>query len=374
MKKQPQLLCRNTLDINHFRFTAMTQAVKSTKLVLFAIFVMLTPAKSFADDSSNTFTGANAFLNITTGTNNSAYGYFSLYLNTTGYNNTAMGAFSLSGAGPTYVTGYDNTAIGVEALASNTTGSVNNAIGFGALISNTSGNYNSANGVWALYTNTSGSFNTANGYDALFYNTLGNNNTANGQKALLSNTTGSFNTADGNNALLTNTTGSNNTALGTNADVASGNLTNATAIGYGAIVTNSNSVRLGNTKVTTLRAQVPLTTTSDKRLKSHISDLTLGADFINKLHPVEYIRTNDASQTKEWGVIAQEVQQTLHDIGYKNAGVVNAENTPEKYLSVRYNDLLAPMIKAIQEQHKIIEAQKTDISALLKRVEALEKK
>jgi hypothetical protein len=43
-------------------------------------------------------------------------------------------------------------------------------------------------------------------------------------------------------------------------------------------------------------------------------------------------------------------------------------------MTVRYNDLLAPMIKATQEQQKLIQAQAKTISTLLKRVEALEKK
>ena len=85
------------------------------------------------------------------------------------------------------------------------------------------------------------------------------------------------------------------------------------------------------------------------------------------MRPVEYIRNNNSAKTKEWGIIAQELQQTLSDAGYKNAGIIEEDGSPEKYLTVRYNDLLAPMIKAIQEQDKTI-------AVLLKRIEALEKK
>jgi uncharacterized protein YktB (UPF0637 family) len=118
-------------------------------------------------------------------------------------------------------------------------------------------------------------------------------------------------------------------------------------------------------------------------------------DFISKLRPVEYIRNNNTNQTKEWGVIAQELQQILQDIGYQNAGVISEDKTKEKYLAVRYNDLLAPMIKAIQEQQKakleqeaiinnlqkkdqeqqtMIQEQQQTIAKLLKRMDALEKK
>ena len=102
--------------------------------------------------------------------------------------------------------------------------------------------------------------------------------------------------------------------------------------------------------------------------------MPLGLDFITQLRPVEYFRNNGAEKSKEWGLIAQELQQTLKTLGYKDAGVVTEDSTPEKYMTVRYNDLLAPMIKATQEQQKMIQAQEKTISALLKRVEALEKK
>ena len=109
--------------------------------------------------------------------------------------------------------------------------------------------------------------------------------------------------------------------------------------------------------------------------------MPLGLDFITQLRPVEYLRNNDAEKSKEWGLIAQELQQTLKTLGYKDAGIVTEDSTSEKYMSVRYNDLLAPMIKATQEQQKLIQAQDSVIKEqdsiikdLLKRVETLEKK
>lgn len=138
---------------------------------------------------------------------------------------------------------------------------------------------------------------------------------------------------------------------------------------------------------------MPWTSTSDQRLKNHISDLPagLGLDFITQLRPVEYIRNNNSAKTKEWGVIAQELQQTLSDVGYRGAGIIEEDGSPEKYMTVRYNDLLAPMIKAIQDQDKKIQDQQKTIvtllnqqdnitallktnEVLLKRIEALEKK
>jgi hypothetical protein len=139
-------------------------------------------------------------------------------------------------------------------------------------------------------------------------------------------------------------------------------------------VNASNKVRIGSTAVTRIEGQVPWSSTSDKRLKNHINDLPLGLDFITQLRPVEYVRNNNSVKTKEWGIIAQELQQTLKEVNYKGAGIVEEDSSPEKYMTVRYNDLLAPMIKAIQEQEKTIQNQEKTIMALLKRIEALEKK
>jgi trimeric autotransporter adhesin len=87
-----------------------------------------------------------------------------------------------------------------------------------------------------------------------------------------------------------------------------------------------------------------------------------------------YIRNNNAEKTKEWGLIAQELQQTLKDAGYQDVGVVSEDKPPEKYMTVRYNDLLAPMIKGMQEQQKLIAAQQKAIDALQKEVALLKNK
>lgn len=321
--------------------------------------------------------GYQALKNNTTGFYNTAYGYQTLFANTTGYENTANGIWALQ----SNIDGHGNTANGFRALASNISGSLNTATGYQALSLNTTGHENVANGFQALNWNTDGGYNTATGDRALYRNT-GSNNTANGYYTLVQNTTGNGNTANGVNALYSNTAGSFNTAIGYNADVNYnyGTLTNATAIGANAIVNASNNIRIGDTNVTVIEGQVPFTTTSDQRYKNHIQDLPLGLDFISRLRPVEYIRNNNSAQTKEWGIIAQELQQTLADVGYQDAGIVTEDSTPEKYLTVRYNDFLAPMIKAIQEQNitnseqqKLILKQQQVMAELLKRIESLEK-
>ena len=55
------------------------------------------------------------------------------------------------------------------------------------------------------------------------------------------------------------------------------------------------------------------------------------------------------------GLLAQEVEEVLAAHGLSNSGVVH-QAREDAYRSVRYNDLLAPMIRAIQElddQHNV---------------------
>ncbi len=311
--------------------------------------------------SLNTATGYNALNKNTTGAANTADGAQALLQNTTGNYNTSVGVQSLF-----YNTnGEANTAHGWQALYRNTTGIGNTASGGASLQANTTGNYNTAHGWRSLFANTTGTNNTASGISALQNNLTGANNTAAGYNALANNTQGSNNSALGISALSLNTTGSHNTAVGVSADVTTGNLSNTTAIGYEAKVDSSNMIRLGNADVTVIEGQVAFTTSSDQRFKTQIKDLALGADFIARLRPVEYIRINDQNKTKEWGLIAQDLQQTLKETGYQDAGLLQKDNTAEQYLSLRYNDLMAPMIKTLQDQQKTIEA-------LTKRIEVLE--
>ena len=49
----------------------------------------------------------------------------------------------------------------------------------------------------------------------------------------------------------------------------------------------------------------------------------------------------------EYGIIAQEIEQTLKDEGVDDAAMLTIDG--EGKYELRYNDLLGPMIKAIQE-------------------------
>jgi hypothetical protein len=346
--------------------------------------------------NGNIANGSFALYSNTTGNNNTANGHAALYYNTSGYENTANGVEALHAN----TTGYYNTANGVQALRRNTTGYYNTADGYNALDNNTTGRENTATGSWALANNTTGVENTANGYDALYYNTTGGANTANGYYALDSNTSGYFNTAEGHAALYANTTGNDNTALGSYAgdsvttgsnntfigfstNAGSGNINNATALGNQAVVSASNTVRIGNSAVTSIGGYVGWSNISDGRVKKNIKNNVPGLAFINKLNPITYnldldaadriiqrpaLKTMDgkmaAQDSKEeiaarkakeqviyTGFIAQEVENAAKEMNYDFSGVDAAKNDKDLY-ALRYAEFVVPLVKAVQELSK----------------------
>ncbi len=318
-----------------------------------------------AADAGNTFVGQLAG-NFTLG----GLGLFE------GMYNTAVGYQSLS----SNTTGFSNTTSGFQSLYFNTTGSDNTASGYWSLHANTTGSDNTASGAASLASNTTGYWNTASGFESLWQNTTGFSNTASGFRSLWQNTTGSSNTASGTSAGSTNATGSNNTFLGAYSDAAADNLTNATAVGYGAIVNASNKVRIGNGSVLVIEGQVAWSFPSDARLKENIRDLDLGLDFVLQLRPVSFTMKQGNGRT-DMGFLAQDVEAVLGD----DYNVLGIGGDQDRTLSLRGTDLIAPMVKAIQEQQTQIadqaktvqtqqvqiEAQRGEIQELKAAVEAL---
>ena len=273
-----------------------------------------------------------------------------------GETNTAIGASSLS----ENTRGESNTATGADALAANTTGDANTATGAGSLESNTRGFENTAIGVDCLTENNDGDACTAAGFESLASNTSGNHNTAYGHGSLDSITSGDDNTAVGYSAGHTiRASSSHNTFLGSLADAVSdaNYLTNATAIGASAKVDASNHVRIGNTLVTQIGGHVGWTNHSDARLKTDIRDLELGLDFVLDLRPVAFTLIAGDGRT-DMGFIAQDVEAVLGD-GY---GVLGIGGDEERTLSLRYTDLIAPLVKAVQEQQVEIEGLRTRLA------------
>ncbi len=310
----------------------------------------------------NTALGSEALVNNTSGSENTATGYRSLESNTTGNQNTATGNEALV----SNTSGGENTATGMYSLNYNTEGSNNTATGVESLYNNTTGDYNTANGKTALHRNSANSRSTAIGYRAMYYadsrTTDGREtfNTALGAEALLgtstaANNTGRYNTAIGDGALISISKGSHNVGLGYNANLSSGDLVNAIVIGSGATVNANNKIRMGNTSITAADIQVAWNVTSDRRWKEHIQEIPLGIAFIQDLRPVSYHRKNEESGSREFGLIAQELEETLSRHGYseKDLGLLNKDS--DGYYTVRYNDLIPVLLKGMQEQQALIQ-------------------
>ena len=359
---------------------------------------------------ANTAIGAYALRFNTTGLQNTAIGCDALYFNTTGSYNTANGYLALY----SNTSGMDNTANGFGALYVNTQGNGNIAIGNHALCLNTDGSYNTAIGLESLYSNTQGNCNTAIGWQALHSNTWGVYNTAVGDHALYQSTSGKWNTAIGYNTLYSNTTQNYNTAIGCHAGYYASSdgtfigdyaysypdgYSNVTALGNETRSTASNQVRIGNSSVTSIGGQVGWTSLSDGRYKLAVAENVKGLDFIMKLHPVTYqldvnrlaadlkegqrmdengnitiessaidIKARiEKSQIVYTGFVGQEVEQAAKEIGYDFSGVDAPKNENDFY-GLRYAEFVVPLVKAVQEQQKIIEDLRNEITALKKRL------
>ena len=216
--------------------------------------------------------------------------------------------------------GYPNftTAEGQNALFSLTTGSANTAVGWFSLRNDTTGSNNTAIGAGALLSNDTGRRNTATGVGALLSNHggllgAGSFNTANGTAALLQNSTGFGNTAIGDNALSSNTTGSNNTALGFSAGTAVITASNVISIGTeGANV--DNTCFIGNIRDAAVNASgVPVvidlnnqlgTIVSSRRFKNEINPMDKASEAILALKPVTFHYKSDTTGTPQFGLIA----------------------------------------------------------------------
>ncbi|WP_400078142.1 tail fiber domain-containing protein [Winogradskyella sp. R77965] len=297
--------------------------------------------------------GLRALTANTIGDDNIGIGNAALESNTTGGNNIGIGNTALD----SNTTGIINIGIGIGALRSNTTGSFNVGIGDAALSSNITGTGNVGMGYNALYT-TTGDHNIGLGYEALYYNTTGDHNIGIGELALTDNTTGSDNTAIGFNALSNNTIGSNNIGIGFNAEVPD--------------PVTSNQIRIGNDQITYAGIQVDWSITSDKKWKEQIRSLPYGLDFVSQLKPVDYVRKNNETKTREIGFIAQDVKNLLTTVGYSDQGLLSKDSKGN--LSLRYNDFIPLLTKAVQELNANNKSlQKMNIE-LVKRIEKLEQK
>ena len=305
--------------------------------------------------------------------------------NVTKNGTTALTAGDIK-SGQTVVVIYDGTRFQVVSTTSLTgvTGASNTNLGVAAGDSYTTGTNNTAIGVNALTAATSSSSNTAVGYGALDANTTGNGvNTAVGNNALGAVSTGYGCVGIGASAGTGLTTATFSTALGYEAGY-TGNYSGSTMLGETATVTGNNQVQLGFSSTTTY-AYGAVQDRSDARDKTDIADTDLGLAFVMALRPRKYRwdyredyrpekPAKDAPQ-EEWdawheacklsnlthdgthkrnrfhqGLIAQEVKAVMDSMsvdfgGYQDHKIKGGDDV----LSIGYEEMIAPLIKAIQE-------------------------
>lgn len=219
---------------------------------------------------------------------------------------------------------------------------------------------------------SNGARNTAVGSQALSNNVIGHSNTAVGSSSLV-NSEGFDNTAIGSAAgartdvitgyagssvqLLRLQTGNYNTFVGITG--ATAQVDNCTAVGMDAYCDATNQVRLGNFFVNSIGGKVAWSTLSDARAKQDVRDLDQGLSLVLSLRPVTY-RYKGGNGRSDMGFVAQDVEALLGD----EYNVVDDAGDSERTLSLRYSELIAPLVKAVQEQQAQIDALRAEVRAL----------
>lgn len=351
-------------------------------------------ALQYSTGSDNTAVGNGALVSNTNGVDNTAVGSTSLTSTTnrcvaigkqaaathTGNDSIAIGYQALSAptssglynvvignaAGGSLNTGNSNTAVGRRALGGSTTGNSNVAIGNDAMVAGvTTGSRNTVVGNSAGTNITSGYQNTIVGSHAGNEILDGFNNSLVGRYAGQLISSGAFNVAVGEQSLSATTTGNYNSALGAGTTGGAA-YDNTTLLGYQATVTGSNQVQLGNSSTTTY-AYGAVQNRSDARDKADVRDTKLGLKFINSLRPVDfkwdfrsdYKGKKDGSKKRSryhHGLIAQEVQDVIAKSGVDFGGYQHhTKSGGEDVMSIGYEELIAPLIKAVQELSKEVQ-------------------
>jgi uncharacterized protein YjbI with pentapeptide repeats len=231
---------------------------------------------------------------------------------------------------------------------------------------------------------SSGTANVVIGVNAGASQTNGGENVIVGTDAGDSITTGTGHTIVGDGAGSTLSTANFSTAVGLEAYL-TGNFTNSTCLGFDAQVTGANQVQLGSSGTTTYVYGSVVDRASDIRDKADVQDTNLGLNFIMALRPVMYRwdyredyrppKPDQDASDEEWaewreacklsnlthngthkrtrfhqGLIAQEVKAVMDSLGtdfggYKDGTIDGGEDR----VTLAYGELIAPLIKAIQE-------------------------
>ena len=261
-------------------------------------------------------------------------------------------------------TGGYNTVIGYQSGQNITTGQYNLIAGGNNIGSSiTTGSYNVL--LCGQYGNTSGSYNTFVGGKP-GYSTSGSSNIIVGAGSGWTgySVNGSSNVIIGDYAGYS-VGGADNVIIGKDAGYSAGGSNNV-IIGNdaaGSTSSVSNEITLGHTSIATLRCNVQtISSLSDGRDKTEVTELPEGLEFINSLNPVKFKwQTRDGNSkdgTYEAGFIAQDLQSAQSTSNADYLGLVMDEN-PER-LEASYGKLVPMLVKAIQELKSEVEQLKAN--------------
>jgi len=330
--------------------------------------------KLITTGSFNTAVGSDTFFTATTAVSNStAVGSHALYAQTAGTNdafganagasittsslNVAIGGSALN----LLVAGNGgNVAVGASALANTTAGAKNTAVGNDAGLGS-SGNENSLFGYLQGYGLTSGSGNVfvgSCGFTAACYNqvTSGSNNISIGFQVAVHSATASNQLDIGNFIYGTGLSG-------TGASISPGSIGIGTTTPYsrlevwGPDTASTTAFAVVNSASTTVFAVFDsgnstysgsIFQSSDQRLKTNVQSLDASSSLaaIEALNPVSYLRLDQPGTGENLGFIAQQVGNIFPELVSTTSATAL---TPDGTLTLNYEGLIAPIVKAIQD-------------------------
>ena len=103
---------------------------------------------------------------------------------------------------------------------------------------------------------------------------------------------------------------------------------------------------------------------SDKRLKDNIEDISCdtATDWIMALNPVTYTYKADSELKVHHGLVYQEVQETAKELSMDNLALLQEFRGADKvvYGAIGYEELIADLIKVVQNHEKILRGEQND--------------
>jgi len=346
----------------------------------------------------NTVVGSHAMDAVVTGNHNCAFGHASLSELTSGYNNSCYGRTS----GFLMTNGHNNTFLGYDSGYSTTSGSYNIFVGAGAGKYESNSNDNVAIGWNCNGGERSGGNsnhfhkNVIVGHQALAQQRIANGDGENvclGYRAMYNTQTAAW-----RNVVIGFEAGYNNQAskttfVGTYAGKGYQSGGNTMCLGYNAgtasspsgnLTVQQDTVVLGDNNISNFYCSDTSISSSDARDKTDITEWTHGLSFINQLKPVTYrwdkrtwygtdeepIGTPDGSKKRarlHLGFLAQDALEVEKSFGYASKKddmlAVNLNEDGSAY-GMKYERLVVPLTKAVQELSAEVDKLKAEIAAL----------